>query len=73
MSAPGTPKRDAAAAACRNAAAAIDEWYARVQKAVAQLPKEEQPHVIGALYHMDKAIRQLDEAADSYYQKEEQE
>lgn len=72
MSTPGTPKRDAAAAACRNAAAAIDEGYARVQEALAQLPKEEWPRAVRALYHMDKAIEELDKAADHYYGEEEQ-
>ena len=61
------PQHDAAGAACRNAAAAIDEWYARVQEAIAQLPKMDWPLAVGALYHMDKAIAQLDEAADHYY------
>lgn len=67
MSAPGTPRRDAAAAACRNAAAAIDEWYARVRDAIAQLHKEEWPKAVGALYHMDEAVKQLDAAADDLY------
>ena len=66
------PQHDAAGAACRNAAAAIDEWYARVQEAIAQLPKAEWPCAVGALYHMDKAIEQLDKAADHYYREDEQ-
>lgn len=73
MSAPGQPLHNAAGAACRNAAAAIDEWYAKVKEAVAQLPREEWPHAVRALYHMDKAIAQLDKAADHYYREEESE
>lgn len=73
MSAPGQPLHDAAGAACRNAAAAIDERYAKVKEAVAQLPREEWPWAVRALYHMDKAIAQLDKAADHYYREEEAE
>lgn len=71
MTEPGNPKRDAAGAACRNAAAAIDEWYAKVQEAIASLPKEEWVWAVRALYHMDEAIAQLDAAADEYYREEE--
>lgn len=72
MSAPGTPARDAAGAACRNAAAAIDDAYTRVKQAVMALPGDERLHVLAALTVMDRAVKLLDKAADHYYGEEEQ-
>lgn len=65
MIAPGQPLHDAAGAACRNAAAAIDELYVSVEKAARAAGLT--PAVNEAIYHMDKACRLLDAAADIYY------
>ena len=62
--------RNVAGAACRNAAAAIDEAYQRVEQAARAAGTQER--VVEALYHMDNAVRLLDAAADSYYGEEEQ-
>ena len=70
MSAPGKPLQDAAGAACRNAAAHLDELYTHVERTARAAGIIEQ--VNGALYHMDKACRLLDEAADLYYHEEDQ-
>lgn len=73
MSAPGRPASDAAGAACRNAAAAIDDLHTRVKQAVLALPGDERLHVLAALTTMDRAATLLDKAADHYYGEEEQE
>ena len=70
MSGPGTPTRDAAGAACRNAAAAIDDLHTRVKQAVLALPGDERLHVLAALTAMDRAATLLDKAADHYYREE---
>ena len=71
MSAPGKPLQDAAGAACRNAAAAIDDLYTRVQHAAGLAGT--QLDVTVALEHLDEAIKLLDTAADTYYHKGEEE
>ena len=70
MSAPGQPKRDAAGAACRNAAAELAELAAKLRKAClwaftepAEIPCE----LVMALHEIDGAVGHLNEAADAYY------
>ena len=72
MSAPGTPARDAAGAACRNAAAVIDDLHTRVKQAVLTPPMDERLHVLAALTALDRAATLLDKAADHYYGEENQ-
>ena len=65
--------RNAAGAACRNAAELLDELYDRVEEA----RKEDTPTEAGilataALYHLDKARLHLQQAADAYYKEETQ-
>ena len=67
----GRPKRDAAGAACRNAAVALEELYKTVQRAVVLLPETDWPCALDALGCMNKAVRHLHEAADAFYQEEE--
>ena len=71
MSTPGTPARDAAGAACRNAAELLDEMYDRVQGACHEdAPTEAGILAAAALYCIDKARLRLNAAADAYYHEE---
>lgn len=76
MSAPGTPKRDAAAAACRNAAAELAEIHNRVAAATAavlsDVPDQTAFDVRAALHRITRAADILDAAADDLYRDEEE-
>ena len=70
MSAPGKPLQDAAGAACRNAAAHLDELYVHVERAARMAGIQQDVRV--ALEHMNEAIKLLDGAADVYYHEGEE-
>ena len=71
MSAPGTPRRDAAAAACRNAAHELTDVHNRVAAALAEarcmIGDVTAVEMRGALSCISKAAAFLDEAADDLY------
>jgi len=76
MSAPGQPRRDAAGAACRNAAIELAEIHNRVAAALAEVRSEISDttavEIRGALHCINRAAAFLDEAADDLYRDEEE-
>lgn len=75
MSAPGTPRRDAAAAACRNAAHELTDVHNRIAAALADVRCEigdvTALEIRGALSCIDRAVTFLGNAADDLYRDEE--
>lgn len=75
MSAPGTPRRDAAAAACRNAAHELTDVHNRIaaasSAAVCDVSDQTALEIRGALSCIDRAVTFLGNAADDLYRDEE--
>lgn len=73
MSAPGTPKRDAAAAACRNAQHELAEIADRLRAARVGLTGEEgRWALLDAIRHVYYAVDACRAAADALYRDEEE-
>lgn len=76
MSAPGQPKRDAAGAACRNAAAELEELAERLRDKCLHAfsePAEIPVEMAMVLYEIGCAIQNLHAAADEYYEEPDEE
>ena len=71
MTKPGNPKRDAAGAACRNAAAQLEDMAAELRRTCLHAfrePAEAPVEAVLALNDIENAFRLLGEAADIYYE-----